>query len=203
MLRLRAALFIALFLSLVSIGCNKGGEAKPGGATSTTAAGVAVDKQTQHDLSKLSADFKAAATPEKRTRVMQRAMEMDEAGENVVPTLLELLKDKTAGTLGRTSERPDSTRELVVQTLLSLKGGKGKQALVESGLKTLENGLKDKEPNVREHTVNASAWSGRTRRAPPSRFVSCARTVKRKSAARPTGRCRRSRASTLPRSCGC
>ena len=149
---------LTLFVALLAIGCNKSGPA--GGTTSaTTAAGVAVNKQAEHDATTLLANIKAANTPEKRTRVIQRAMELDENGENVVPALLEALKDKTCGALGRTSERPDSTRETAVQALLSLKN-KGKQALLDSGLKTLENGLKDKEPNVREHTVNAIGMIG-------------------------------------------
>lgn len=150
-----AALGIAL--AIVSGACNK--SAPQGGSPSgSTKAGVAVNKQAQYDVSRLAAELKANS-PERRTKAIQMAMEFDGQGEDVIPTLLEALKDSTAGPLGKTSERPDSTRETAVQALLSLKG-KGIKALQDSGLRTLENGLRNEKPNVREHTVNAIGMVG-------------------------------------------
>ena len=155
MLRLSSALVLLVGIALT--GCNK--SSGPGGSTSgKTSAGLAVNK-VDYDTVKLTADIKAANTAEKRVRVIQKAVEMDANGEDVVPALLKALEDKTAGTLGRTSERPNSSRETAVMALLELKE-KGKKGLHDSGLKTLENGLKDKEPNVREHTVNAIGMIG-------------------------------------------
>lgn len=155
MLRILSA--FVLLAGIAITGCNK--SSGPGGSTSAkTSAGVAVNK-VDYDAVKLTADIKAANTADKRVRVIQKAVEMDANGENVVPALLKALEDKTAGTLGRTSERPNSSRETAVMALLELKE-KGRKGLHDSGLKTLENGLKDKEPNVREHTVNAIGMIG-------------------------------------------
>src|SRR5439155_19989944 len=121
--------------------CNK---SKPSGSAAATTAGPAVNTQQAYDLSRLAAELKSTS-PERRSKAIQMAAELDSQGENVVPTLLDALKDSTAVPLGRTSGRPDSTREAAVLALLELKA-KGKKALQDSGLKTLEGGLKHKEP---------------------------------------------------------
>jgi HEAT repeat protein len=149
---------LLFFLALLPIACNK--SSPHGGSTSSsTAIGPAVNKQTQYDLSRLAAEVKSTS-PERRTKAIQMAAELDGQGEDVIPTLLDALKDSAAGPLGRTSNRPDSTRETAVLALLELKA-KGKKALQDSGLKTLEGGLRQKEAaNVREHTANAIGYIG-------------------------------------------
>ena len=91
---------------------------------------------------------------------IEKAAALDAQGEDVVPVLLDALKDPTAGELGGTRLTvATSTRETAVMALLNLKV-KGTKALTETGLKTLEHGLKDSKPNVREHTANAIGYIG-------------------------------------------
>ena len=144
-----------LSLVVLSLGCKK---SSPQTGDATTDADPAVDKQADYDSSHLAAELKSTS-PTRRVNAIQLAVELDGQGEDVIPTLLNALKDPTAGPLGRTSSRPDSAREAAVLALLELKG-KGKKALQESGLKTLEHGLKDKKANVREHTANAIGMIG-------------------------------------------
>ena len=146
---------LGVVLAIVSTACNK---SSPSGAGTTDSAAPADDMHAEYDLSRLAAELKSTS-PERRSKAIQMAGELDAQGEDVVPTLLNALKDSTAGPLGRTSSRPDSTRETAVLALLELKG-EGKKALHESGLKTLEHGLRHKDANVREHTANAIGMIG-------------------------------------------
>lgn len=153
----RPALLVAAALAILPLACKKT-NSPAGPAATTSAAGPAVQEKA-YDPVQLLANLKANS-PEKRRRAIEMTREMDEAGQDVVPTLLDALKDPTCGPLGDTrSDRPTSTRETAVQALLELKG-KGKKALHEHGFKTLENGLRDKKPEVREHTVNAIGMAG-------------------------------------------
>jgi HEAT repeat protein len=152
----RPVLWFGFVLALLPLGCNKSNQKS--GSGSTTAAGLATNRQAAYDLSRLAAELKSTS-PQRRTEAIQKAAELDEEGEDVIPTLLAALKDSTAGPLGKTSDRPDSTRETAVLALLGLKE-KGKKALQDSGLKTLEQGLRNEKPNVREHTVNAIGMVG-------------------------------------------
>jgi HEAT repeat protein len=149
-------LWLILVLAAVPLACNK--TSQKGGSGSSTTAGPAANQQSAYDLSRLAAELKSTS-PSRRTEAIQKAAELDEEGEDVIPTLLAALKDSTAGPLGKTSERPDSTRETAVLALLGLKE-RGKKALQDSGLKTLEQGLRHEKPNVREHTVNAIGMVG-------------------------------------------
>jgi HEAT repeat protein len=151
----RPALLLALIFAALPAACKKTApNAKPA-ASSTAAEPSTVEKA--YDLVQLLNNLKGN-NAEKRRRAIEMTREMDEAGQDVVPTLLDALKDPTWS--GNTSaDRPTSTRETAVLALLELKG-KGKKALHETGLKTLENGLKDKKPEVREHTVNAIGMIG-------------------------------------------
>jgi len=124
------------------------------GAASTTAR-VAAD----NDLAQLSADLKSP-TSSRRNAAIERAAVLDAQGVDVIPTLLEVLKDLTAGELGGTRAAiATSSREAAVLALLNLKT-KGSKALQDHGLKTLEEGLSDPRPNVREHTANAIGMVG-------------------------------------------
>lgn len=144
-----------LLFAFAATACNK---TKPAGGSGASSAAPAVNTQQAYDLSRLAAELKSTS-PERQSKAIQMAAELDSQGENVIPTLLDALKDSTAGPLGRTSGRPDSTREAAVLALLELKA-KGKQALKDSGLKRLEDGLRHKEANVREHTANAIGLVG-------------------------------------------
>ncbi len=155
MRRVFSALALGAFLAILSTACNK---TQPQGGASATTAAPAIDKHAEYDLTRLAAELKSNS-PERRSKAIQMAATLDAEGEDVVPTLLNALKDSAAGPLGRTTSRPDSTREAAVLALLELKG-KGKKALQETGLKTLEHGLRDKEANVREHTANAIGMIG-------------------------------------------
>src|SRR4051812_27263277 len=152
---MRRPAFLLVALAALPIACNR--SAPQAGPTTATTAGPA--KEKAYDPVQLMAHLKAT-TPEKRRRALEMTREMDEAGQDVVPTLLDALKDPGCGPLGGTlPDRPTSTRETAVLSLLELKG-KGKKALAEHGLHTLEAGLRDKKPEVREHTVNAIGMVG-------------------------------------------
>jgi HEAT repeat protein len=145
----------ALLLCVVGLACNKQAEQPPATTKKTT---TTVATPT-YDLSSLASDLKST-TAEKRDRALRSAVELDEAETDVVPTLLEALKDPSGSTTpGGTSDRPTSTRETAVQALLKL-GSKGKKALTSSGLKTLVEGTKDSKASVREHAVNAIGMVG-------------------------------------------
>ena len=144
-------------LAVLPAACNKAGP-NAGPAAATTAAGVAA-REKAYDPVQLANNLKATS-PDRRRRAIEMAREMDEAGQDPIPTLLDALKDPTCGQLGTTQlGRPTRTRETAVLALLELRG-KGKKALVDQGLKTLEAGLPDEKPEVREHTVNAIAMIG-------------------------------------------
>jgi len=153
-----AALAVPICLSclLFSAGCRK--TAAPtnsgdGGASST--ANVPAD----NDLAQLSAELKSP-TSSRRNAAIERAAALDAQGVEVIPTLLDVLKDPTAAELGGTRAAiATSSREAAVLALLNLKA-KGTQAIQEKGLKTLEEGLSDPKPNVREHTANAIGMVG-------------------------------------------
>jgi HEAT repeat protein len=149
----RPAIFLGLAVALLASACNKSAP-KAGLATSGTTAASAGGGSKAYDPQQLASRLKQN-TPESRRRAMEMTREMEEAGQDPVPTLLDALKDPTCGSLGSAQpDRPTSTREAAVQCLLELKG-KGKKALVDHGIKTLEHGLQTKEPNVREHTATA------------------------------------------------
>jgi HEAT repeat protein len=148
-----ASMVIPAF-ALLLVGCNKSGPAGSAASSSSTA-----PAPVEYDLAKLTADLKSS-TQGRRDKAVQNAIEMDADGEEVVPTLLEALKDPTCGELGKSSpSRIGSTREAAVKALLDLKA-KGKKALLETGLKTLEAGLTDSKANVREYTANAIGMIG-------------------------------------------
>ena len=152
-MRRPALLLVAL---AVLPACNKAGP--NAGPAATTSGGLAT-RDKAYDPVQLTNNLKGT-TPEKRRRAIEMAREMDEAGQDVVPTLLDALKDPGCGPLGGTQVgRPTSTRETAVLALLELKG-KGKKALNDQGIKTLEAGLRDRKPEVREHTVNAIGMIG-------------------------------------------
>jgi HEAT repeat protein len=153
----RPALLLGLILAALPVACNKTApNAKP--ASTSTAAGPATAEKA-YDPVQLLANLKGN-NAEKRHRAIEMTREMDEAGQDVVPTLLDALKDPTCGSIDSIpADRPTSTRETAVLAFLELKG-KGKKALTEQGLKTLEGGLKDKKPEVRAHTANAIGMIG-------------------------------------------
>jgi HEAT repeat protein len=152
---MRGAIPVALVgLLLASLtACKK--SSPPTDAPATTAGPTTAG---EYDLARLSADVKAASQGRRETAIRMVA-ELDAQGLDVVPTLLEALNDASAGDTGTYADRPTSTREAAVLALLRLKE-KGKKALAETGLKTLEEGLKDAKPNVREHTANAIGFLG-------------------------------------------
>jgi HEAT repeat protein len=152
MRRVRPALLIGLLLAGLPA-CQK---AVPPADAPATASGPAA--AAEYDLARLSADVRSAS-PSRRETAIRMVAGLDAQGVDVVPTLLEALKDASAGDAGTYADRPTSTREAAVLALLLLKE-KGKKALAETGLKTLEQGLKDAKPNVREHTANAVGHLG-------------------------------------------
>ena len=77
--------------------------------------------------------------------------ETDEATRDA---LLDLLRDKTTDGAGKTHPtKIASIREAAAFTLMRA-GPKGEAALTEKGLSALREGLTDKDPAVREHTVH-------------------------------------------------
>lgn len=150
----------AILGGVLAVGCNKQAD-PPATNTKPTAPTTSVPTTTApaYDLASLTKDLKSTS-PQRRETAIRSALELDENETDVVPTLLDALKDNTASTVpGDTSDRPTSTRETAVLALLKL-GSKGKKALADKGLKTLVEGLKDAKPTVREHTVNALGMVG-------------------------------------------
>lgn len=143
----------ALALALLALpACKKAAPPAESGAT------AASSTTAEYDLARLSADLKSTS-PGRRDHAIKMVTDLDADGEEVIPVLLEALKDSTAGDSGTYGDRPTSTREAAVAALLRLKD-KGRNALAQAGLKTLEQGLQDPKPNVREHTANAIGLAG-------------------------------------------
>ncbi|HVK13717.1 MAG TPA: HEAT repeat domain-containing protein [Gemmataceae bacterium] len=151
----RAALAL---LATLPLACNKA--APPAGEPAPTKGAAVPVAAKDYDLKTLEKDLRTR-TNDRRQAGITNAVAMDEEGEAVVPALLRLLDDPEAENVGTsTYTRPTSAREAAVLALLAVKKDKGKQALLESGLKTLESGLKDPKPTIREHTANAVGMIG-------------------------------------------
>jgi HEAT repeat protein len=99
-------------------------------------------------------------SPSKRQDAVNNLVRLDHAGTLVIPPLLEALKDPAADELGQHFPGElHSTREAAVQALLQL-GPKAEKDLATYALKTLQEGLNDPKPAVREHTAYALALMG-------------------------------------------
>ena len=135
-------------LLLVAPGCRKATPPVPGGPQG----------QPEPDANALLDDYAKELrdrSPTKRQEAIKALLQIDAAGTDVVPALLEALKDNNSAPLGEHYPRqPFSTREAAVLALLKL-GPRGEQALTDSGLHSLTEGLKDPSPAVREHTAYA------------------------------------------------
>jgi HEAT repeat protein len=153
---MRRAVFA--LLATLPLACNKG--AAPATGTGTGKGSAVPVAAKEYDVKTLEKDLRTK-TGDRRQAGINNAISMDEEGETVVPTLLRMLDDPEADNPGTsTYNRPTSAREAAVLALLGLKKDKGKQALLDSGLKTLEIGLKDSKPTIREHTANAVGMIG-------------------------------------------
>lgn len=150
----------SISLAIVTSACSKkAGPAADGQATKGKA-GATTAPTALYDLKKLEADLRATSR-ERRTMAIKQVVLLDEEGEDVLPTLLDALRDPACDALGTSSaDRATSAREAAVQGLLTVPEGRGKKALVESGLKSLEAGLRDTKATVREHTANAIGMVG-------------------------------------------
>lgn len=158
---MRPSLLVLAFVAAVPVACNKSAP-RAGVAVATTPGAPATTRA--YDPAQLANRLKAN-TPENCHRALEMVREMEAAGQDPVPTLLDALQDPTSGPLGSSHpDRPTSTRETAVVALLELEG-KGKKALNEQGISTLEKGLRDKKPEVREHTVSALGLIGPDARA--------------------------------------
>jgi HEAT repeat protein len=99
-------------------------------------------------------------SPAKRQDAVNNLVRLDRAGTLVIPSLLEALKDSAADELGQHFPGElHSTREAAVRALLQL-GPKAEKDLQTYALKTLQEGLNDPKPAVREHTAYALALMG-------------------------------------------
>ncbi|MGE3806225.1 MAG: HEAT repeat domain-containing protein, partial [Gemmataceae bacterium] len=91
--------------------------------------------------------------------------ELGPKAEEAIPALIEAMKKRDNVGLGTMVKgrddgyAPNSTRESAVWALLQI-GPKGKEALARSGLTILLEGLKDKDPSVRDHTLTALGQLG-------------------------------------------
>jgi HEAT repeat protein len=160
-------LFFVLLLTIPAVnGCKK--SAAPttdkGGDKGTEKVVVPVKTvDPEEDLAKRTTKFFAdlkANSPERRANAIEAAAVLEGDGADLTGQLLEALKDPGASPLGDTSyDKAKSTREAAVLALLKL-GADGKKALLSTGLKTLQAGLADAKPNVREHTANAIGMIG-------------------------------------------
>jgi HEAT repeat protein len=145
-------------LATLPLACNKG--AAPAGGTGASKGSAVPVAAKEYDVKTLEKDLRTK-TGDRRQAGINNAIAMDEEGEAVIPTLLRMLDDPDAENLGTsTHTRPTSAREAAVLALLGLKKDKGRQALLDGGLKTLEIGLKDSKPTIREHTANAIGMIG-------------------------------------------
>ena len=151
----RPALLLGLALAAAPVACNKSATkaragrhraGRPGRRGTGLRPGPA-PRQSERHLGK------------SRRRAIEMTVEMDEAGQDVIPTLLAALKTpaaaRSAAPSGTAHQHPRDGRAGPPGTQ-----GQGKKALAEHGLKTLEHGLKDKKPEVKEHTVNAIGMIG-------------------------------------------
>jgi HEAT repeat protein len=99
-------------------------------------------------------------SPAKRQDAVNHLVRLDRAGTLVIPSLLEALRDPATDELGQHFPGElHSTREAAVQALLQL-GPKAEKDLQTYALKTLQEGLNDPKPAVREHTAHALALMG-------------------------------------------
>ncbi len=114
-----------------------------------------------------------------------RTKQMDVAVENlaraaghdpdVIPALLELLKDPTTAGSGETAAgQLSSTREAAAEALRRA-GPKGLAALEEKGVPVLIDGLKDADGAIREHTAHTLGRLGAAaKKATPALIALCA-----------------------------
>ena len=93
--------------------------------------------------------------PEKQIAAINTIVEISKIGDDVIPSLVEALKDKkNAGAGMHFSNKPNSTREAIVLCLFKL-GPKGETAITEHALPLLQQALSDPDSTVREH----AAWT--------------------------------------------
>jgi HEAT repeat protein len=147
-----------LVVIFVSCGCGKKNDkASTETKTTTVANNAAPPKLEPSDeldlkVKKFLADIKAG-TLERRMAAIDTAVKLEGEGAELINPLLDLLKDPTSGSLGDSSyDRPKSAREAAVHALIKL-GPLGKKALVEKGLKVLQDGLSDAKPTIRERSA--------------------------------------------------
>ena len=144
----RLALF-ALALALV-VGCSKKKPTEPAEPEAKPAPTPA--DTTDTDRARLLSQLKT--TNEKnRSDAVEELSIWAETDPPTVAALLDLLKDKSTAGSGKTHPmRISSTREAAARALL-LAGPKGEAALKDKGLAALQEGLRDPQAAVREHTA--------------------------------------------------
>jgi HEAT repeat protein len=97
---------------------------------------------------------------EKRREAADALAAMAESDEGARDALLELLRDKTTAGAGKTHPgQITSTREAAAIALMHA-GPNGEAALTEKGLTALRDGLFEKDPALREHTLHTLAVIG-------------------------------------------
>src|SRR5262249_11578097 len=142
-------LAVFALLTILAIGCGK----KPAAPKQAAGGSAEPPADPASDRAKLIAKLKNSRGDAQRDAADALA-EWAEEDPEIIPALLELLKDKTTAGPGKTLPmQVNSTREAAVMALLRC-GPKGEAALKDKGIAILMEGLKDPSPAVREHTAS-------------------------------------------------
>ncbi|MCI0705182.1 MAG: HEAT repeat domain-containing protein [Planctomycetia bacterium] len=143
------ALVIGIGFSLTA-GCGK--KPDPAPANGETPGGEAPQDPALTARNAHFAKLKTNNQEAKRAAVEDLSW-LAEDDPEVLPALVELLKDKGTAGAGRTlTNQINSTREAAALTLLQC-GKKGEALLKEKGVPILRAELADKSPVIREHTI--------------------------------------------------
>jgi HEAT repeat protein len=153
---------VLLLMCIVVAGCGK----KPQPAAEPETPAVAVEpgkgapepaEPSERDL--WLADLKST-NREKRKDAADALAAFAEKDDSTRDALIDLLRDKTTGGVGKTHPTQiTSVREAAVVALLRA-GPKGEAALAEKGITPLREGLSDKDAAIREHTAHVIGLLG-------------------------------------------
>jgi HEAT repeat protein len=134
----------------IALGCGKKPAPAPAGGGGDGGGGPPDDPAAARNA--LFAKLKSNNQEAKRNAAEDLSWLAEDDAE-VLPALVELLKDKGTAGAGRTlANQINSTREAAAFTLLRC-GKKGESVLKEKGLPVLRDGLNDPSAVVREHTA--------------------------------------------------
>ena len=154
-------IFVACLFGLFSSACSKKTPAPEAEVSPTPAQAVSTPSESKSGRDRALAILRKQRTEDAAWSVAVLA----DTDPEVVPALLEMLRDKTTAGLGRRlPEAYSSVREAAAASLAM--GEPGEAAIKKQGLAILREGLKDPTPAIREHTA---PHAGHTQRFRPTR----------------------------------